>query len=109
MEHLSIKVKGFTLYQRAALRHGPFDGNLTYKYHLAYCSTLNHMEKREDSKKDISDSKSESKIYSKIIDKLTGKFHDENKLCKMDVCKNCLSKLSKQYITDNLFYYDNSS
>ncbi len=84
-----------------------FDGNLTYKYHLAYCSTLNHMEKRgRFEKRYVVTQRVDQKFIVDIIDKLTGKFHDENKLCKMDVCKNCLSKLSKQYITDNLFYYD---
>ncbi len=84
-----------------------FDGVITFKYHLAYCKTLNHMENAGRFKKRyVVTQRTDGKFMVDIIDNMTGDFHQENQLYKMNVCKNCLSKLSKQYCNDNLFTYE---
>ncbi len=83
-----------------------FNGTITFKYHLAYCSTLKYMEESGRFKKRyVVTQRTDGKFVIDIIDSLTGKFHKENQLHDMNVCKNCLSKLSKQYRSDNLFTY----
>ena len=83
-----------------------FDGQITFKYHLAYCRTLNQMENAGRFKKRyVVTQRIDGKFVVDIIDRMTGNFHQENQLYKMNVCKNCLSKLSKQYPSDDLFSY----
>jgi hypothetical protein len=83
-----------------------FDGIITYKYHLAYCRTLYQMENAGRFKKRyVVTQRTDGKFVVDIIDRLTSSFHEENKLYRMNVCKNCLSKLADKYPHEVLFHY----
>ena len=78
----------------------------SYKYHLCYCSTLRDMEARGRFKsRYVVTQRTDGKFLIDLIDAFSGKYHEQDRLYEMDVCKNCLSKLSRTYTTDPLFTF----
>ena len=49
--------------------------------------------------------RTDGKFLIDLIDVFSGKYHEQDKLYTMDVCKNCLAKLSKTYADDQLFNF----
>mgnify|MGYP001465630645 CR=1 FL=1 len=83
-----------------------FNGVITFKYHLVYCRTLKQMEAAGRFKKRyVVTQRTDGKFIVDIIDRITKTFYQENSLYRMDVCKNCLSKLSERYPHENIFNY----
>ena len=82
----------------------------SYKYHLAYCQTLNHMELNGRLKvRYVVTQRTDGKFLIDLIDKYSGAYSQSDRLCEMDVCKNCLSKLSKIYPADTIFNFNQFS
>lgn len=80
----------------------------SYKYHLCYCSTLQDMElKGRFKSRYVVTQRTDGKFLIDLIDTFSGKYHEQDILYDMDVCKNCLSKLSRKYPNDSLFNFQN--
>ena len=78
----------------------------TYKYHLCYCSTLEQMESMNRfNSRYVVTQRVDGKFLIDIIDKYTGRYHEEDRLCILNVCINCLKKLRNNYPHDSLFSY----
>ena len=78
-----------------------------YKYHLAFCSTLRWMEEeRRFKSRYVVTQRTDGKFLIDIIDRISGKYHFEDKLYELDVCKNCLKHLSSKYPNDKSFCFD---
>ena len=79
----------------------------SYKYHLAYCQTLNHMELNGRLKvRYVVTQRTDGKFLVDIIDKFSGTYGENDRLCEMDVCKNCLRKLSNIYPVEPIFNFE---
>ena len=80
----------------------------TYKFHIAYCSTLEWMESENRFKsRYVVTQRIDGKFEVDIIDKSTGRYHFENKLYQLEICKNCLYVLKSKYPKDSLFHFGN--
>ena len=80
------------------------------KDHIAYCQTLNHMELNGRLKvRYVVTQRTDGKFLIDLIDKYSGAYSQSDRLCEMDVCKNCLSKLSKIYPADTIFNFNQFS
>ena len=49
----------------------------------------------------------DGKFEVDIIDKSSGRYHFENKLYPLEICKNCLSVLQSKYPEETIFQYSN--
>tara|TARA_Y100001980_G_C14509272_1_gene284778 strand:- start:17 stop:835 length:819 start_codon:yes stop_codon:yes gene_type:complete len=80
----------------------------TYKFHIAYCSTLDWMESENRFKsRYVVTQRIDGKFEVDIIDKSSGRYHFENKLYPLEICKNCLSVLQSKYPEETIFQYSN--
>ena len=80
----------------------------TYKFHIAYCSTLEWMERENRFKsRYVVTQRADGKFLIDIIERYSGIYHEENALYKLDICKNCLATLRKHYPTNSLFNFGN--
>ena len=82
----------------------------SYKYHLSYCVTLRDMEKKgRFNSRYVVTQRTDGKFLIDLIDVFSGRYHEQDKLCEMDVCKNCLNKLSNIYPVDAIFNFNQFS
>lgn len=80
----------------------------TYKFHISYCYTLDWMEKEKRFKsRYVVTQRLDGYFLIDIIQKNTGTYYEENKLYKLDICKNCLSTLKTSYPNDSMFNFKN--
>tara|TARA_Y100000591_G_C21762587_1_gene660924 strand:- start:53 stop:871 length:819 start_codon:yes stop_codon:yes gene_type:complete len=97
------KVLLYIKQQRYNMRHFSVP---TYKFHIAYCTTLDWMESENRFKsRYVVTQRIDGKFEVDIINKATGQYHYENKLFPLDICKNCLSLLQTKYPEDSIFQY----
>ena len=82
----------------------------TYKFHIAYCSTLDWMESENMFKsRYVVTQRVDGEFEIDIINKMTGHYHFENELFPLDICKNCLTLLKTKYPKDPIFNFSNFS
>lgn len=84
-------------------RYNDFMGMSKYKYHLCYCDTLDWMDNSGRFERYVVTQRTDGKFLVDVVDRLTGSYLEEDNLLEMDVCKNCLKKLSNHYPNEGLF------
>ena len=88
-------------------RYRDFMGVTTYKYHLSYCDTLDWMDNSGRFERYVVTQRTDGNFLVDVVDRMSGRYLQEDKLLVMDVCKNCLRKLSNHYPSEKLFTHFN--
>ena len=79
----------------------PGEENRGYKFHIAWCTTLEKMYENSQYNRYVAVQKEEPEFLVDLINKETGEI-TKNKIIPMSVCKNCLKALNyKGYVRAN--------